>query len=242
MKKLSLFFIESMFALLFCAILFSCGGEIVEEIPVYPIAKVSKCERGSLTMTMSYKNTDLSYYHLYENNVLVSSSPVRYTPGIIKCSMMGIDYEIQLKNTRGAFLVESVKATETVNGKISTLYLVQYWFDEENRLKEACINGIETIPIWTNYEYEGNAVVINDFGDMHRIELSAAENLGYVCNVLDFGGARYTSEYIINPVFYFLNIYGKPIGKLPQLPQGEEVIYSEDNTKIVSIGKYSYEY
>ena len=237
MKKLSLYCIKKLIAISICAVFFSCDDETIE-IPYFSFAKVTKCERDSISMIMGYSNVGLSEYNLYENDAFVGRSFVRYTPSEILCSIKGIDYRIQLGNTRGVYRIESLEA------KVGNVlwYYVQYWFDDENRLSLARVDGSDLInpnqlhSVFIAYKYVGNTIEISDGG---FLELSSADNLGYVCNMLDFAGSPHTSKYVINPDLYFLNIYGSPILKLPK---GQEVRYTSNNQNLLSVGKYQYAY
>lgn len=237
MKKLSLFFIESLFTVFVCAVFYGCHEETTEAVPPYTITKVSKCERDNIEMYMWYNSMGLSDYKLYENGVLISSSTVNYKPGIIKCSIRGINYEIFLANTKGGFRIETLKASD---GN-TVLYTVDYSFDKDNRLEKALISGSllgnpgKPESVWVTYKYEGNKITVSDGGS---VELSTEENVGNVCNVLDFAGSPNTSTYVINPDLYFLKIYGTPISKLPR---DQEVSYT-DNNQLSRVGKYYYEY
>ena len=237
MKKLGFYFNKILIAISVCAVFFSCDDETIE-IPYYSFAKVTKCERDSISMVMAYGNAGLSEYNLYENDAFVGRSYVRYTPSQIMCTIKGIDYRIQLSNTKGVARIESLEA------KIGNVlwYYVQYWFDADNRLIAARVDGSdladknELRSVYVSYKYVGNTIEISDGG---YLELSSADNLGYVCNVLDFANSPHTSKYVINPDLYFLNIYGTPIFKLPQ---GQEIRYTNNNQHLSSVGKYQYEY
>lgn len=228
-----------MLALCVC-ILFACGKDRILDLPSIDIDKVSKCERDSIMMLMSYGKEGVASYQLFVNGVAKSIEYVRYKPGVIICSINGINYNIELFNSKGSSRVERIEARD---GK-SKLYDVRYWFDDENRLSMALVGGANGYdkPVVTTYKYEGNTITIWDGQKHHKLELSSNDNLGYVCNVLDFAGEYITSNYVIHPDLYFLNIYGMPIGKLPVLPDGQEVAYTNDHQKIIRIGKYSYEY
>jgi len=236
MKKLSFYFIKCLFAVLICTVLISCE-EKADPLPHYVISNVTKCERESVKMLMTYSGNTISTYNWYENDALVSSSNVKYTPGSISFTLKDVRYDIQLALTKGGFRIESMRASSG----IATLYSVDYWFDKENRLEKALVNGStldnphQATSVWVSYKYEGNKITTSDGG---YLELSVDENVGNVCNVLDFAGSRLTSTYVINPDFYFLNIYGTPITKLPQ---GQTVSYNEKN-QLSRVGKYYYEY
>ena len=237
MRKLSIYCFKNLIAISICMVFFSCDEETIE-IPFFSFAKVTKCERDSISMVMAYNNDGLSEYNLYENDTFVGRSFVRYTPSYIQCSIKGIDYKIQLSNTKGVYRIESLEARV---GQV-LWYYVQYWFDADNRLIIARVDGSDLADknrlssVFISYKYVGNTIEISDGG---FIELSTEDNLGYVCNVLDFAGSPHTSKYVINPDLYFLNIYGSPILKLPK---DQEIRYTNDNQRLLSVGKYQYDY
>jgi len=227
--------IKSLLAVFAGAMFTSCGEESIPAT-YYAISKVSRLERDSVVTIMKYGNSGLSEYNMYIHNTLAYSGSVWYTPSSIKCLMNGIQYDFQMANTKGVSRVESMTASEG-NAK---LYNVQYWYDSEGRIFEARIDGIEDKPSYIKYKYVGNKVIIEERGwNPYEIELSEIDNVGYVCNVMDFAGAEYTSKYVFNSDFYFLNIYGTPIKKLPLW---QEVELSEDNQRLLRVGKYSYDY
>ena len=238
MKKLNLLLIKSLLTVFAGVLLLSCGEESLP-VAFYPISKVSRLERDSVVTLMKYGNAGLSEYNMYIHNSLAYKGDVWYTPSSVKCLMNGIQYDFQLANTKGVSRVESLTASMG-NAK---LYSVQYYFEEpEGRITGARIDGVEDKPCYVKYKYVGNRVIIEERGwAPYEIELSSIDNLGYVCNVLDFAGAEYSSKYVINSDFYFLNIYGTPIKNLPQLPQ-DEIEISEDNQRLLRVGKYSYDY
>ena len=236
MKKLSLLMIKSLLMVITGVMFMSCEEESLP-VTYYPISKVSRLERDSIVTLMIYGNSGLSEYNMYINNALAYKGSVWYTPSSIKCLMDGIQYDFQLANTKGVSRVESLTASRG-NAK---LYNVQYWFeDPEGRVSLARVDGIEGIPAYISYKYEGNKIFIKERALDFTIELSSDDNLGYVCNVMDFAqGAYLTSQYVFNSDFYFLNIFGTPINKLPL---GQEFEVSEDNQRLLRVGKFSYEY
>ena len=234
MKNLNLSLFKSVVVVIVCNLLTGCEDPL-PVLPIYDLAKVTKCERDSITTRIAYNQNGVWEYTYYVYDSKKSQVGVQYTTGIIKCSINGLDYEIILSNTKGGVVVEELMAKR---GN-ALEYAVQYWYDKENRLKIAHISGGEAMSVYTNYFYEGNRVIVEEGGHHHPIELSSADNLGNVCNVLDFAGASLTSKYVMNADLYFLNIYGAPITKLPQ---GQEVEYTEDNQKLSRVGKYRYEY
>ena len=237
MRKFSQVCMHSLLVLFAFVLFFSCN-ESVLELPVYQYAKVTKCERDSIKMLMSYGSRGLSEFSFYVHDNLKSKKVVNYSkPGIIICEIDGVTYEIELSNTKGGSRAESVKAT--INGAM--YFSVNYTFDNDNRLKIAQINA-DGESIYANYFYEGNTLTIKEKWELPKIELSDRDNIGYVCNVWGFAEASSkTAKYVFHPDLYFLNIYGKPIDKLPVLPP-EQVVYTEDNQKLSQVGKYYYDY
>lgn len=234
MKKVHLFFIKGLFVAFACVMFVGCDEGSLE-IPNYQFSRVSKCERDSVKTLMTYGSKGLSEYSLLVNDALVCKASVGYSSSKIFCTINGISYDIQLSNTKGGARTEGVLAT--VNG--ARLYNTQYWYDGAGRLIKACIEGVGPQPVYTHYKYEEGCVVIDDVGTEYRINLSLEDNLGYVCNVLDYADAPYTSNYVINPDLYFLNIYGTPVA---QLPYGHEIERCNNNLNLSRVGKYSYEY
>lgn len=234
MKKVGLFLTKSMFAAMVCTVFVGCDESSLE-IPYYEFSHVSKCERDSVKMLMTYGSQGLSEYSLYVNDDPVCQSIVRYSSSKIFCTIQDVSYDIQLANTRGGTRIESVLATVDK----ARLYNVVYRYDTEGRLVQADIEGVADEVVYTRYWYEENAIRIDDVGTEYRIDLSSDRNLGYVCNVLDYAGAPYTSKYVINPDLYFLNIYGTPIERLPY---GFEIERCNNNQKLSRVGKYFYEY
>jgi hypothetical protein len=205
------------------------------EIPYYQFSKISKCERDSIKTLMQYGDRGLSRFEVLVHDNQVSVSYVSYTTSAIHCTIRDISYNIHLDNTRGGTRAEFVQA----NKGNSELYSIEYTYDDLSRLSLAKIQGVGEAVVYVSYQYEDKAVVINDAGTRFRIELSSGKNVGYVCNVLDFADAYYTSKYVIHPDLYYLNIYGAPV---EWLPSGHEVTFCENNTDIAQVGKYFYEY
>ena len=234
MKKLSLFLVKSLMAVFVGTTIISCNGEHVERIESYPISKITMFERNSIQTYLTYQSNEVYEYNLYENGVHFSSARVTYTPSKIHCTIDGIRYDIQLSNTIGAYRAETVTASQ--GG--SMIYFVEYKYDNQGRMVKARLDGRERYSVFTEFTYEANAIVIDDGGYPFRLELSSSDNIGNVCNVIDMATTPYVST-IINPYLYYLNIYGKPINKLPQ---GYEIELSEDGLKLSSIGKYYFEY
>ena len=230
------FFMRGVLIVFSCLILIGCDESSLE-IPFFEFSRVTACERDELKTYMTHGEQGISEYSVFIEGSFVSKGSVRRTGGSISCTINDIVYDIKLSNTRGGLRAESVRAS---NKSGARLYTVEYWYNEENyRLRMARIDGVESMPIYTHYEYTNDSVVIDDVGTEYVLALSSEANLGYVCNVLDFSGAPYTTKYVINPDLYFLNIYGVPV---EYLPYGQMVTYSNDRKSLMSVGKYSCEY
>jgi hypothetical protein len=229
MKKIELFFTKSLVAAFVVFVVISCD-EKGPEIPMYEMLPVSRYERDTLKTFITYNNGRIAGYKLHVRDVLVSETTVSYKPSGIYCSLNGIDYEIQLDNTIGGSRVEHLYAH--ISGKL--YYDVRYRYDDEGRLSSTEINA-QGGPYYTSYRYSESSIEVIDDG-IFEIPLGNEENTGHVFNVLDHANAFLTSNYVINPDLYFLNIYGKPVGKLPH----GSVIERSGNT--LRIGKHYYEY
>ena len=235
MKKLNLLLIKSLLTVFVCVIFVGCEGQS-EPVTYYEMARVTKFERDSYATVLKYGNSGLSEYSVYINNEFAYSGGIQYKPSSIVCTMNGVRYDFQLANTKGVSRIESVMAS--IDG--APTYQVQYWFDDpEGRLTLARVDGVAGESNYISYKYEENKIIVKERTIDYIIELSSSNNLGYVCNVMSLTGPELTSNYVFNPDFYFLNIYGTPT-KL--LPQGYEVEISEDNQRLLRVGKYSYEY
>ena len=235
MKKKSALLVKSVLAIFMCWMLVGCERES-EPITFYPIAKVSKFERDSYTTILKYGNFGLSEYDVFINNTLAYSGGIYYKPSSIIIKLDGVQYDFQLGNTKGVSRVETVTAS-VGNAK---LYHIQYWFeDPEGRISLARVDGVDGESNYVLFKYEDNNIIVSEKGIDHIIELSSSENLGNVCNVMGLAGPELTSKYVFHPDFYFLNIYGTPMNRLPL---GQEIVRSADNQQLLRVGKYTYEY
>ncbi len=235
MKKFNLL-IKSLLALFTFVLLCSCE-EKVPYIPVYPMSKVTVLERDSIKTFMSYVNSRVNEYKLFVNDRQVSGATVFYFVNRIHCTINGIRYDIELDNTSGGIRAKQVVAS--ING--TPMYSVYYQsYDKtDGRLTLARVDGVNSESTYVTIKYEGDQISVFHNGIYHYIDLSPTENIGNVCNVLDFAGSSLVSNYLINPDLYFLNIYGAPINKLPA---GQEIVLSDDNQRVLKVGKYTYEY
>ena len=235
MKKTYLF-IKSLLVIVACISLFSCEEKSIE-IPYYPFSHVSICERDSIKTIMSYGlDNRLSGYDIYMHDSYLCRASIKYTASSIYCVIDDLAYNIQLFNTRGGLRAENIRVS-TLSG--SLLYYLTYEYDDEGRVWRVRLDGVGYKSIYNHYTYEGNTIIIDDAGIEYRLELSSEENTGYVCNVLDCAEAPITSQYVINPYLYFLNIYGTPIKNLPS--KHEVKRYSNKNVSHVG-EKYYFEY
>ena len=237
MKNMYAFFAKSILIAFACVMFAGCDDASLE-IPYYQFSRITKYERDSIRTTMSYNDDNrLSEYGMYVNDSLTCKVNVRYTPSSIICVINDYVYNIQLSSTLGGSRAESILVT-SLSG--SRLQYIEYEYDGEGRLWRARLDGVDPWhPIYNHYRYEGDTIIIDDAGTEYRLELSTEENSGYVCNVLDYAEAPMTSQYVINPDLYFLNIYGAPIGKLPY---GHVVTRCNNNKNLSRVGKYHYEY
>ena len=236
MKNLHLFVIKGLLVAFSFTMFISCDEGSLE-IPYYEFSRISKYERDSLKTFVTYGVNDrLSGYEIYIHDSLAYKSTVQYSYTTINCVIDDVLYNVQLSNTRGGLRAENMNAFASSG---SRLYYVEYEYDDEGRLWRARLDGIDTKSIYSHYKYEGNTIIIDDAGTEYRLSLSSEENLGYVCNVLDYAEAPITSKYIINPDLYFLNIYGAPIEKLPY---GHAVTRCNNGKNLSRVGKYFYEY
>jgi hypothetical protein len=233
MKKVNLFFKKSLMMALVCFSVVSCDESSIE-IPVYDMRPVSKYERDALTTHMFHDGKKITKYEVYEDNSLKYSTNVAYKTGSIFCTLDGIDYLIQFDNTIGGSRVKELTASV---GK-AMHYRVIYFYDNEGRLISTEVNVANegtTATRYTTYTYTESSIKITDDG-IYEIPLSDEENTGHAFNVLGHSEAPLTSQYVFNNELYFLNIYGKPVGKLPH---GHAVTRTATSMRV---GQHHYEY
>ncbi len=229
MKKVNFFLAKSLIMALMCFSVIACEKESIR-VNNYPISPVSKHETGTARIMMSHDNLKVREFYLYEGEDLTCTAGVAYRTDGIFCTLNGIQYHIEPDNILGA--VRAKKITATQDGVL--LYDVEYFYEGE-RLKSATIGAPPEGPYYTSYTYYDSHIIINDEGE-HRLELCDEENTGYACNVLGYAETPLTTKYVINPALYYLNIYGKPVEKLPH---GCEITRSG---KTMRVGKNLYEY
>jgi hypothetical protein len=225
---------------------FSSCKEIITDAPVNSIARISSFERDFETTCFSYdNNTVRSIIVLDEYGSKKQQSSINYSSVGISCNLHGVSYSITPDNTRGGWRVKNLLAVKNN----ALFYRVEYFYDELGRLSSAHIeksgeasgsNPYVTISL----NYSDDRVIVSDDGiggGTYTIMLSEEANVDNVCNVLDFAESKRLSEYVMNPDFYYLNIFGTPVSKLP----AEEEIKWEgegDSRRLVEIGKYKYNY
>jgi hypothetical protein len=237
MKKVDLFFMKSLVTALICFSVVSCN-ESGQEIPVYDMRLVSKYERDALTTHMSNDGKKITGYTVDENNTYKYTATVAYKTGSIYCEMDGVHYLVGFDNTIGGSRVKEL--TATVDNAL--YYKVIYFYDDlgGGRLSGTEVNvagGTNTY--YTTYEYTGSSIIIREKMTEDRryeIALGDEENTGYIYNVLGNSEAPLTAQYVFNPELYFLNIYGRPVDKLPQ---GLAV---ERSGNTMRVDKHYYEY
>ena len=216
MKRDYLLLIKSLIGVIGCFCAFACDKSSVE-VPYFEMRPVSKYQRDSLTLTMSYHNTkinsNVAEYNRYIYNNLVSKAVVVYKGDNIQCAIDSITYTIQWDRIRGGVRLSELNATIQGAQYFNTTYL----YDEEGRMISAMIN-ITGGPYFTNFTYDNSSIEIYIYGpnyEKHVIDLSVEENTGYVCNVLGYPDSQFFNRYVIIPELYFLNIFGAPVNRLP---------------------------
>lgn len=222
---------------LVCFFIISCD-ESGPEIPVYDMLPVSKYERDETTTLIFHDDKKITEYNVYngkslDENDLKYKAGVIYKTGSIHCTLDGINYMIQLDNTIGGSRVRELSAS--IGSAL--YYKVIYFYDDQGRLSGTEVNVAHEGGniYYTKYEYNESSIKIMDDG-IYEIQLGDEENTGHIFNVLGHSEAPLTSKYVFNPELYFLNIYGKPVGKLPL---GTTIMRS---TNSMRIGQYYYEY
>jgi len=223
----------------------SCSETSIE-VPVVDFDEVSVVTCDSLTTKISYDaNKSLTEFNVYVNDNHKYKTEVKYLTDEISCYMDGLHYIIKLANTKGGVRAESV--TTYINDGVAInstmVYRVTYdKYDDAGRLE---IAGIEKYRengnsiVYCNYKYYGNdSIVIDEYGQKYVIRLAEDQDNTGVCNVLDFAGGPLTSEYVINPILYYLKIYGVPISKLP----AGQVVKRSSDSRLTRVGKYYFSY
>jgi len=236
MKNIKMFISGTLAAVFACIALTGCGeGENSVVVPTYSIAKITSVEADEAITFLTYGDRGLSEFTFNRNGDYAGKATVQYLPTGLTCAIDGIQYDIQYGNTHGTFRAEEITAKK--DGVMT--YRVDYTYDEEGRIKMAAINGISSVVIYTEYAYENNKIKIDDYGHKYELDLSSEENTGNVCNVFGFveTPTNYTTQYVINPTLYYLNIYGVPVSKLPVNQDVER-----EGSRLVKVGKYRYTY
>jgi hypothetical protein len=228
MKKVEFFLAKSLIIIFICFSAIACD-ETSEKISHYPISPVTNYENETARISMSHTDMNVNRFDLYEGGELTCTAGVSYGANGIFCTLNGIQYHIEPDNVLGSTRAKTI--TASIDG--SLYYEVEYFYKDE-RLVLAHINA-QGGPYYTSYAYYDSKIVVED-GGRHEIELGNEENTGYAFNVLGHTEMPLTSQYVINPALYFLNIYGKPVEKLPA---GYEI---ERSGKTMRVGKHLYEY
>ncbi|MDR1096790.1 MAG: hypothetical protein LBL57_01510 [Tannerella sp.] len=229
MKKVEFFLAKSLIATFICFSAIACD-ETSEKITDYPISPVTNYENDTARISMSHTNMNVNKFELYKRGELTCTAGVFYRADGIFCMLNGIQYHIEPDNVLGSTRAKKISAS--IGG--SLYYEVEYFYKDE-RLVSATIGVPPDGPYYTSYAYYDSKIVVEDWG-RHEIELSNEENTGYAFNVLGHAEMPLTSQYVINPALYFLNIYGKPVEKLPS---GYEI---ERSGKTMRVGNHLYEY
>jgi hypothetical protein len=234
MIKLKFLFLKTFSFVLLISLFVGCDESSIE-IPEYRIAKVTNVQKEDSRIELAYKESSVSNISLYSKNVLLSTTGVNYHLNGLTCELEGVTYSVQWDAVIGP---PRARIVEAYIGKALT-HSVEYFYDDAGRILRALIQASELgVPVWCNYAYYDDYIIVDDAGVPHRIDLSDEENTGYVCNVIDFAAeANVTSTYVINPDLYYLNIYGVPVNKLPS---GYEILRSGDT--LTKVGAYSYGY
>jgi len=237
MKKDYLLLIKSLIGVIGCLLALACSKTSLE-VPYFEMRPVSKYQIDSLTLTMSYHNTNynsnVAEYNRYIYNNLSSKAVVIYKGDNIQCAIDSVAYTILWDRIRGGVRVSELNATIKGAQYFNTSYL----YDEDGRMVSAMVN-VQGGPYFANFKYDPAFIEIYIYGpsyEMHRIDLSGEENTGYVCNVLAYPESQFLNKYVIIPEFYFLNIFGAPISRLP----GGFPITRTSNS--IRVGNHYYEF
>jgi hypothetical protein len=233
MKKIELFFIKSLIVAVVFLSVTACN-EMSEKISFYEMSPVSVFEREALRTVMYHNGRTVSKFELYEDNTLTCIANVSYRADGIICTLNGIQYHIQPDNVLGATRAKIITAH-----KGSGFYFETEYFYINERLAYAEVNAPEVpeSPFRVNFFYDDSLITIQEVGGrQYSTALCNEKNTGYACNVFEYVNAPLTNQYVINPDLYFLNIYGKPIDKLPD---GHVIMRSG---KTLRVGTHIYEY
>ncbi|MDR1407662.1 MAG: hypothetical protein LBJ23_06420 [Tannerella sp.] len=107
--------------------------------------------------------------------------------------------------------------------------IVNYTYNTEGYLDVVSVERPGETGVFLRYKYPNLTagdyeIIIEEHPGptVYRIPLAIAEdgsdthyNDAYVCNVLRYGKAPITNDYVINPDLYYLGLYGKPCRYLP---------------------------
>jgi len=224
---------------------FACK-ETVPVAGIYPISHVSIVERDGEKIYYSWGDNGVSHIRVLNlSGAEIASSSISYLKDGMSCSMFGVNYKFFFDNTSGGLRVTKLEAMK--GGAL--FYSVDYGYDEQGRIGMALLeksgesegDGDTRIDIY----YHSDKVEVSDNGingGFFTIPLSSEDNTGNVCNVVDFSGSQRTSEYIFNYYFYYMNIFGKPVDKLPAVDEIVREDADNASSKLLKVGKYSYSY
>ncbi|MDR0385640.1 MAG: hypothetical protein LBH60_06145 [Prevotellaceae bacterium] len=233
MKKITSFFIKSLIVASVCFSVTACN-ETSEKVSFYDMYPVSIFERETFKTVMHYNGKNVSKFELYENNTLTCIADVFYRADGIVCNLNDIQYHVQPDIVLGATRAKIITANKG-NG----FYFQTEYFYINERLAYAEVNApdVPESPFQVNFFYKDSRITIQEAGGrQYTIDLGNEENTGYACNVLGYINAPLTNQYVIIPELYFLNIYGKPVDKLPG---GHEITRSG---KTLRVGTHTFEY
>ncbi|MDR1331100.1 MAG: hypothetical protein LBK07_03265 [Tannerella sp.] len=165
-------------------------------------------------------------------------------------SYKGIRSEIVLNESYFAESVISRYSDGALHSNVDYTYNAWGYLDRV-RVERPGQEAVVIIYKYPNPEAENvNDILIEEHPGptVYRITLTAKggsgaerqDNDAYVCNVLRFGNAPVTNEYVINPDLYYLGLYGIPWHHLP----GEEVEKNALTGKpaVVRVGSHRYFY
>lgn len=232
MKKVELFLIKSLIMAFVCFSVIACD-EASERVSYYDMFPISRFENETARTVMYHNERNVTEFQLYEDESPICTAKVFYKADGIFCTLNDIQYHIQPDNVLGATRARMITAN-----KGNRLYYETEYFYINERLAYAKVSapGVPESPFQINFLYNDSHVIIQELGIDYIIELCDEDNTGYACNVLGYAETPLASQYVIDPNLYFLNIYGRPVEKLPG---GSKIVRSG---KTLRVGKYFYEY
>jgi hypothetical protein len=241
MKKVEFYFVKSLITAFVCFLIIACdeSSERISAYDMFPVSRYEKETEPDRTerILMSHNDRNVREFKLYDGDLLTCTANVFYRADGIVCTLNDIQYHIEPDNVLGGSRARKITASK--NGAL--YYEVEYFYANERLVSaQISVSGDSKSPYYTSYSYDDSRITINESsgGNSHEIKLCNEENTGYAYNVLGHTHAEtsLTSQYVINPALYFLNLYGKPVEKLPD---GHEI---ERSGKTMRVGKHLYEY